>query len=68
MNRLVEAFGMPHTKRTLVGDHLIRGVSGGERKRVSLTEMLAINAAIVAWDNSIRGYVLPHPTFPLLQL
>lgn len=59
---------MPHTKRTLVGDHLTRGVSGGERKRVSLTEMLAINAAIVAWDNSIRGYVLHHPIFPLLQL
>lgn len=30
-------------------------MSGGERKRVSLIEMLAINAALVCYDNSIRG-------------
>lgn len=33
--------GISHTKKTLVGNEFIRGVSGGERKRVSLAEVMA---------------------------
>lgn len=33
----------------------VRGVSGGERKRVSIAETLATKSSIVAWDNSTRG-------------
>ncbi|GAA6002985.1 hypothetical protein JCM10207_001930 [Rhodosporidiobolus poonsookiae] len=54
-SRLLNAFGMPHTARTRVGDAFVRGVSGGERKRVSLAEHLSTNAAVSCWDNSIRG-------------
>ena len=32
-----------------------RGISGGERKRVSIAEALACHAAITCWDNSTRG-------------
>lgn len=53
--RLLEAFGMPHTAETRVGNDYVRGVSGGERKRVSLAEHLTTNAAVSCWDNSIRG-------------
>lgn len=44
-----------HTKRTKVGDDLIRGVSGGERKRVSIAEVLLGWAPLQSWDNSTRG-------------
>ncbi|KAJ6623061.1 ABC-2 type transporter-domain-containing protein [Mycena sp. CBHHK59/15] len=44
-----------HTKQTLVGDEFVRGVSGGERKRVSIAEMMATRARVQAWDNSTRG-------------
>ncbi|BGP16936.1 hypothetical protein JCM10213_007382 [Rhodosporidiobolus nylandii] len=54
-SRLLNAFGMPHTSRTKVGSAYVRGVSGGERKRVSLAEHLATNAAVSAWDLPIRG-------------
>ncbi|TYJ57551.1 hypothetical protein B9479_001633 [Cryptococcus floricola] len=54
-DNLINTFGMPHTRKTKVGDQFIRGVSGGERKRVSLAEMLTTNAAVVCWDNPIRG-------------
>ncbi|KAM0747667.1 putative membrane protein of the ATP-binding cassette transporter superfamily [Meredithblackwellia eburnea MCA 4105] len=54
-NRLLHTFGMPHVLKTFVGNEYIRGVSGGERKRVSLAEMLTTNAAVFCWDNSIRG-------------
>jgi ATP-binding cassette subfamily G (WHITE) protein 2 (SNQ2) len=33
----------------------VRGVSGGERKRVSIAEMFAANAVVASWDNSTRG-------------
>ena len=54
-NALLRMFGISHTKYTLVGDEYTRGVSGGERKRVSIAETLASKAAVIAWDNSTRG-------------
>lgn len=50
-----KAFGMTHVMDTLVGDEFIRGVSGGERKRVSILESLASDASVNAWDGSTRG-------------
>ncbi|KAI1375082.1 ABC-2 type transporter-domain-containing protein [Hypoxylon crocopeplum] len=54
-NALLKMFGISHTKYTLVGDEYIRGVSGGERKRVSIAETLASKSTVMAWDNSTRG-------------
>lgn len=44
-----------HTKNTPVGDEHVRGISGGERKRVSIAEVLATRASFACWDNSTRG-------------
>ncbi|KAI5865403.1 ABC-2 type transporter-domain-containing protein [Durotheca rogersii] len=54
-NALLKMFGISHTKYTLVGDEYTRGVSGGERKRVSIAETLASKSTVIAWDNSTRG-------------
>ncbi|KAK7755322.1 ATP-binding cassette transporter snq2 [Diatrype stigma] len=54
-NALLRMFGISHTKNTLIGDDYIRGVSGGERKRVSIAETLASKSTVIAWDNSTRG-------------
>ena len=43
-------FGLRHVKNTPVGDAAIRGVSGGEKKRVSISEALALRSTITAWD------------------
>jgi ATP-binding cassette subfamily G (WHITE) protein 2 (SNQ2) len=53
--KLVDSLGISHTLDTIVGNSFVRGVSGGERKRVSLAEALATNPAIACWDNPIRG-------------
>ncbi|CAG8363575.1 unnamed protein product [Penicillium salamii] len=53
--RLLEMLGITHTSETIVGNSFIRGVSGGERKRVSLGEALAVNPSVACWDNPIRG-------------
>lgn len=47
--------GLSHTYNTKVGNDFVRGVSGGERKRVSISEMMLAGAPIAAWDNSTRG-------------
>lgn len=38
-----------------VGNEFVRGVSGGERKRVSIAEMALAGSPLAAWDNSTRG-------------
>lgn len=55
LDSFLTMFGIQHTRDTLVGDEMVRGVSGGERKRVSLAETLATKASVVCWDNSTRG-------------
>ncbi|KAL2838553.1 ABC-2 type transporter-domain-containing protein [Aspergillus pseudoustus] len=52
---VMAVFGLSHTKHTKVGDNFVRGVSGGERKRVSIAEMFLSRCRFGAWDNSTRG-------------
>lgn len=52
---LLDTLGISHTSGTKVGNEYIRGVSGGERKRVSVLECLASRASVFCWDNSTRG-------------
>ncbi|KAJ3537090.1 hypothetical protein NMY22_g5742 [Coprinellus aureogranulatus] len=54
-NVLTTVFGLRHARKTPVGDAALRGVSGGEKKRVSIAEALATRACIGCWDNSTRG-------------
>lgn len=55
LKAFLKMFGISHTMNTLVGDAYTRGVSGGERKRVSIAEVLANRSSVVCWDNSTRG-------------
>lgn len=52
----LQMFNILHTEKTLVGDAFVRGVSGGERKRVSIAEMMASRAHVTCWDNSTRKF------------
>ncbi|GMM34880.1 ATP-binding cassette transporter [Saccharomycopsis crataegensis] len=52
---LATIFGLRHTYNTKVGNDFVRGVSGGERKRVSIAEALAADAKVYCWDNATRG-------------
>ena len=48
-------FWIEHTMNTKVGDEMVRGVSGGEKKRVSIAEAMITKASTQCWDNSTRG-------------
>ena len=52
---LMKMFRITHTRDTLVGDEFVRGVSGGERKRVGIAETLATKSTVVCFDSSTRG-------------
>ncbi|KAJ1323300.1 AtrB [Microdochium nivale] len=52
---LLQSLGIEHTINTKVGNEYVRGVSGGERKRVSIVETMATRASVFCWDNSTRG-------------
>lgn len=52
---VMAVFGISHTIHTKVGNDFVRGVSGGERKRVSIAEVILGQSPIQCWDNSTRG-------------
>ena len=52
---LLKMFNIEHTANTVVGNQFIRGISGGEKRRVSIAEMMITSATVLAWDNSTRG-------------
>lgn len=52
---MMAMFGIRDTINTRVGDDFTRGVSGGQRKRVSIAEAALSGAPLQCWDNSTRG-------------
>lgn len=47
--------GISHTRNTKVGNDFVRGVSGGERKRITIAEAALSYSPLQCWDNSTRG-------------
>ena len=52
---VAKLFWIEHTMNTKVGNEFVRGVSGGEKKRVSIAEAMITKASTQCWDNSTRG-------------
>ncbi|KAJ9119248.1 hypothetical protein QFC22_003740 [Naganishia vaughanmartiniae] len=55
MSVLGKVFGLERVYGTRVGNAQLRGVSGGEKKRVSISEVLASRALVTMWDSATRG-------------
>lgn len=47
--------GLTKQMHTMVGNAFVRGLSGGERKRLSIAEVMTTNSSINCWDCSTRG-------------
>ncbi|EZG03190.1 hypothetical protein H106_06691 [Trichophyton rubrum CBS 735.88] len=52
---VMSMLSLSHTINTQVGNEYIRGVSGGERKRISIAETTLSGSPLQCWDNSTRG-------------
>lgn len=56
VNIVLEALGLARVKDTYVGNDVsVRGVSGGERKRVTLGELLSVGAPVFCCDEISTG-------------
>jgi ABC-type multidrug transport system ATPase subunit len=47
--------GLTKQMNTMVGNAFVRGLSGGERKRLSIAEQMCTRSTINCWDCSTRG-------------
>ncbi|RKO89520.1 ABC-2 type transporter-domain-containing protein, partial [Blyttiomyces helicus] len=52
---ILRSYGLTRCRSTVVGDASIRGVSGGEKKRVSLAEATCVNAVAGLFDGCTKG-------------
>ena len=57
---LLNVFGLDKVADTKVGDAYIRGISGGQKKRVSLAEVLATRCLVGSWDGATKGLECVH--------
>jgi ATP-binding cassette, subfamily G (WHITE), member 2, SNQ2 len=55
VNMLLNVFGLEKVADTKVGDAYVRGISGGQKKRVSLAEVMATRCLLGAWDGATKG-------------
>ena len=55
LGKLVDAVGLSHAMGTKVGSPLVRGLSGGERKRASIVEALLTRASVLCLDAPTSG-------------
>ncbi|CCK72691.1 ATP-binding cassette sterol transporter AUS1 KNAG_0L00680 [Huiozyma naganishii CBS 8797] len=54
-NDILKEFGLLHVSDTIIGNDFVRGISGGERKRISIIETFIANGSVYLWDNSTKG-------------
>ncbi|EFA76868.1 hypothetical protein PPL_09620 [Heterostelium album PN500] len=52
---LVGMYGLVNQRNTVVGNEFVRGLSGGERKRMTIAEAMVSGSSITCWDSSTRG-------------
>jgi ABC-type multidrug transport system ATPase subunit len=55
IDTLLRMFGLVNQARTVVGNEMLRGLSGGERKRTTIAEAMVSRGSIDCWDCSTRG-------------
>ena len=62
---LMRIFGLEHARDTVVGDASLRGISGGEKKRVSLAEAMSARGKLVCWDKYVSFHLHRITTFSI---
>lgn len=59
VNKLIIELGLSKCQHTNIGNNIIRGVSGGERKRASIGVELLTNPSLIFLDEPTTGiYIL----------
>ncbi|KAG8364974.1 hypothetical protein BUALT_Bualt18G0054300 [Buddleja alternifolia] len=52
---VISQLGLSRCRNSIIGGHLLRGISGGERKRVSIGQEMLINPSLLFLDEPTSG-------------
>ncbi|KAI9645137.1 Multidrug resistance protein [Ciborinia camelliae] len=52
---MMTTFGLSHVEKVQVGNDCVKGISEGERKRLSIAEAALSGCTLQCWDNSTKG-------------
>lgn len=64
VQRVIQELGLGKVKNTLIGNQLVRGISGGERKRVNIATELVTDPSLLFLDEPTTGkHLNPNPHF-----
>jgi ABC-type multidrug transport system ATPase subunit len=55
VTKLLTTLGLEHVADTIVGDENIRGISGGQKRRVTVGEMLSPHCSFICMENITDG-------------
>ena len=55
MNEVLDVLGLTHVQHTLIGDEFVRGISGGQRKRVNIGIELMSSPLVLFLDEPTSG-------------
>ncbi|GMH61060.1 hypothetical protein TL16_g03182 [Triparma laevis f. inornata] len=55
VNEVLDVLGLTHVQHTLIGDELVRGISGGQRKRVNIGIELMASPLVLFLDEPTSG-------------
>lgn len=65
VERIIAILGLKECENTIVGDNQVRGISGGQKKRVTIGEALLSGARILALDEITNGTCMGASQRPL---
>lgn len=55
VQKIIQELGLGKVKDTMIGSHIVRGISGGERKRVNIGTELVTNPSLLFLDEPTTG-------------
>lgn len=56
----INELGIPHVQHSVIGDERVRGVSGGQRKRVNIAIELVADPMILFLDEPVSNYFVNY--------
>ena len=65
--QVMESLDLLRIRSSIIGDEIIRGISGGQRKRVNVAMELVADPSLLALDEPTSGYVVVSIAYAVVR-